>query len=226
MKLTAPWCAKCAAIRQTVAIQSMWGYYPLYNLYMHKISNSPNPEHVARVVGVHTYLKETSIMSNTINTIDTIASFTAYAQSCPLSTIADLNKLLKGKTLQQLAGAHVRTENAQIGIISSLYHVTRGIIETLTEGQKSKLGGFEAASRRVGGGFTALVALGATAAESAAAAARAATAVILSLNAPRIVRSAVFGAGGIAEGARPGTLLIDMSSIDPESTTALAADAS
>jgi 2-hydroxy-3-oxopropionate reductase len=73
--------------------------------------------------------------------------------------------------------------------------------------------------------MAALVALGATAADSAAAAARAATAVILSLNAPRIVRAAVFGAGGIAEGARPGTLLIDMSSIDPESTKALAADA-
>lgn len=71
----------------------------------------------------------------------------------------------------------------------------------------------------------ALVALGATAAPSAAAAAHAAKAVILSLNAPRIVRAAVFGAGGVAEGARPGTLLIDMSSIDPEATKALAADA-
>lgn len=71
----------------------------------------------------------------------------------------------------------------------------------------------------------ALVALGATAAPSAAAAAGAAKAVILSLNAPRIVRAAVFGAGGVAEGARPGTLLIDMSSIDPEATKALAADA-
>lgn len=71
----------------------------------------------------------------------------------------------------------------------------------------------------------ALVALGATAAASAAAAARAATAVILSLNAPHIVRAAVFGPAGVAEGAAPGTLLIDMSSIDPESTKALAADA-
>lgn len=71
----------------------------------------------------------------------------------------------------------------------------------------------------------ALVALGATAAPSAAAAAASSKAVILSLNAPRIVRAAVFGAAGVAEGARPGTLLIDMSSIDPESTKALAADA-
>lgn len=71
----------------------------------------------------------------------------------------------------------------------------------------------------------ALVALGATAAPSAAAAAASSKAVILSLNAPRIVRAAVFGAGGVAEGAKPGTLLIDMSSIDPEATKALAADA-
>ena len=71
----------------------------------------------------------------------------------------------------------------------------------------------------------ALVDLGATAAPSAAAAAGEAKAVILSLNAPRIVRAAVFGTGGVAEGARPGTLVIDMSSIDPEATKALAADA-
>lgn len=71
----------------------------------------------------------------------------------------------------------------------------------------------------------ALTAQGATAAPSAAAAARNARAVILSLNAPRIVRAAVFGPAGVAEGAAPGTLIIDMSSIDPESTKALAADA-
>lgn len=71
----------------------------------------------------------------------------------------------------------------------------------------------------------ALVAQGATAATSAAQAATGAEAVILSLNAARIVRAAVFGAGGVAEGAAPGTLIIDMSSIDPESTRALAADA-
>lgn len=71
----------------------------------------------------------------------------------------------------------------------------------------------------------ALVALGASAAPSAAAAAARSGAVILSLNAPRIVRAAVFGPGGVAEGARPGTLIIDMSSISPEATTALAAEA-
>lgn len=70
-----------------------------------------------------------------------------------------------------------------------------------------------------------LVAQGATAAASAAAAAACSDYVIFSLNAARIVRLAAFGAGGAGEGARPGTILIDMSSIDPESTRALAADA-
>lgn len=71
----------------------------------------------------------------------------------------------------------------------------------------------------------ALVAQGATAAASGAEAARGARAVILSLNAAPIVRAVVFGPGGVAEGAAPGTLVIDMSSIDPEATKALAADA-
>ncbi len=71
----------------------------------------------------------------------------------------------------------------------------------------------------------ALVAQGATEASSAAEAARGAHAVILSLNAARIVRAAVFAPGGVAEGAAPGTLVIDMSSIDPEATKALASDA-
>lgn len=71
----------------------------------------------------------------------------------------------------------------------------------------------------------ALTDLGAVAVPSAAEAARGAKAVILSLNAPRIVRAAVFGSGGVAEGASPGTLVIDMSSIDPEATKALAAEA-
>jgi 2-hydroxy-3-oxopropionate reductase len=71
----------------------------------------------------------------------------------------------------------------------------------------------------------ALVAQGAAAAASAASAAAGARAVILSLNVPRIVRAAVFGPHGVAEGATPGTLVIDMSSIDPEATRALAAEA-
>lgn len=70
-----------------------------------------------------------------------------------------------------------------------------------------------------------LTATGAQAALSAAAAAQGARAVILSLNAPAIVRAAVFGPGGVVEGAAPGLLIIDMSSIDPEATRALAAEA-
>lgn len=71
----------------------------------------------------------------------------------------------------------------------------------------------------------ALTALGAAAAASAAEAARAARAVILSLNAPRVVRAAIFGPAGVAEGAAAGVLIIDMSSIDPEATKQLAAEA-
>ncbi len=70
-----------------------------------------------------------------------------------------------------------------------------------------------------------LVMHGAKAAISAAAAAAAADYVIISLNAARIIDIAVFGKGGVADGARPGTLIIDMSSIDPAATTALAAKA-
>ncbi|GLQ08570.1 2-hydroxy-3-oxopropionate reductase [Devosia yakushimensis] len=71
----------------------------------------------------------------------------------------------------------------------------------------------------------ALVSKGAIAAMSAAEAARGARAVILSLNAPRIVRAAVFGPEGVAAGAERGLLIIDMSSIDPAETRALAVEA-
>ena len=70
-----------------------------------------------------------------------------------------------------------------------------------------------------------LVAEGAEAAPTAAAAAAEAGAVVLSLNSAAIVRAAAFGPAGVAAGARPGTLLIDMSSIDPEATRRLAAEA-
>ncbi|WP_394689355.1 NAD(P)-dependent oxidoreductase [Hoeflea sp.] len=63
-----------------------------------------------------------------------------------------------------------------------------------------------------------LVALGAVAAASAADATRDAEFVITSLNASRIVEIAAFGKDGIAEGAKPGTLIIDMSSIEPDAT--------
>jgi 2-hydroxy-3-oxopropionate reductase len=71
----------------------------------------------------------------------------------------------------------------------------------------------------------ALVSHGAKAANSAAEAAAASDYVIISLNAARIVDIAVFGKGGVAEGARPGTLIIDMSSVDPDTTKVLAAKA-
>ena len=64
----------------------------------------------------------------------------------------------------------------------------------------------------------ALVEKGAHAATSAAEAARASETVITSLNASRIVGLAAFGKDGISEAAAPGTLIIDMSSIDPEAT--------
>lgn len=71
----------------------------------------------------------------------------------------------------------------------------------------------------------ALVDHGGKAAPSAAAAAAASTYVITSLNAPRIVELAVFGKDGVAAGAKPGTLIIDMSSIDPDATKTLAGQA-
>jgi len=71
----------------------------------------------------------------------------------------------------------------------------------------------------------ALVELGAVAAPSAAEAAAQAEFVITSLNASHIVEAAVFGAGGVAEGAAKGTLIIDMSSIAPDATRGFAARA-
>ncbi|WP_050523953.1 NAD(P)-dependent oxidoreductase [Pseudorhodobacter wandonensis] len=71
-----------------------------------------------------------------------------------------------------------------------------------------------------------LVKLGAKAAPTAAIAASASDYIITSLNAPHIVDIAVFGKDGVAEGARLGSLLIDMSSIDPDATKSMAAKAS
>jgi 2-hydroxy-3-oxopropionate reductase len=71
----------------------------------------------------------------------------------------------------------------------------------------------------------ALVDKGATAATSPAAAAATADYIILSLNTAAIVSTVVFGQSGVAEQARPGAQIIDMSSIDPISTKALAAQA-
>ncbi|KAA5605317.1 NAD(P)-dependent oxidoreductase [Roseospira marina] len=69
----------------------------------------------------------------------------------------------------------------------------------------------------------AMVAKGAVAAASARAVAAASDVVILSLNNAAIVETAVFGPDGVAEAASPDKLLVDMSSIDPESTKVLAA---
>ncbi|MEP3845052.1 MAG: NAD(P)-dependent oxidoreductase [Paracoccaceae bacterium] len=68
----------------------------------------------------------------------------------------------------------------------------------------------------------ALVVKGATPAITAADACQNVDFVITSLNAARIVELAAFGPNGIAEGANPGTVIIDMSSIDPEATRDLA----
>lgn len=70
-----------------------------------------------------------------------------------------------------------------------------------------------------------LVAKGGIAAGSAAEAAARSDYVITSLNSPAIVRMAVFGEAGVAEGAKPGTIIIDMSSIDPVATRQLSEDA-
>ncbi len=80
---------------------------------------------------------------------------------------------------------------------------------------------FDLDTARVAG----LVEKGAHAAARAAAAATKADYVITSLNSAGIIERAVFGPGGVAEGARPGTLVIDMSSIDPAATRALSARA-
>ena len=70
-----------------------------------------------------------------------------------------------------------------------------------------------------------LVAEGAVGAKTAAVAAQMSDYVIISLNSAKIVQAAVFGPDGVADKAKPGTLIIDMSSIDPESTKQFAAQA-
>jgi len=67
-----------------------------------------------------------------------------------------------------------------------------------------------------------LVARGAVACASASDAARPADFVVTSLNSAAIVEQAVFGEGGVAAAAAPDKLLVDMSSIDPARTAAMA----
>ena len=69
-----------------------------------------------------------------------------------------------------------------------------------------------------------LAAAGATVAENGAKVASQVDTIITMLpNSPH-VRSAVFGEGGIAETAKPGTVLIDMSSIDPVESKKIGAE--
>ncbi len=68
----------------------------------------------------------------------------------------------------------------------------------------------------------ALAKLGAKVAASPADAARASEFTVTSLNSAAIVRSAVFGPGGVVEAASPDKMLIDMSSIDPVATVEMA----
>ena len=67
-----------------------------------------------------------------------------------------------------------------------------------------------------------LAALGAIPAASAADAANGVEFCVISLNSAEIVERAVFGENGVAVQAKPGTLLIDMSSIAPDATRQLA----
>lgn len=66
---------------------------------------------------------------------------------------------------------------------------------------------------------------GAEAASTASDAASRSDAVVLSLNSAAIVREAVFGSTGVVKGASAGTVVIDMSSIDPILTRQFSADA-
>ncbi len=70
--------------------------------------------------------------------------------------------------------------------------------------------------------IAALVRKGAAASSSVEEATRRSDFVILSLNHANIVRAVVFGEAGVAAAASPEKLLIDMSSIDPAETVALA----
>lgn len=69
-----------------------------------------------------------------------------------------------------------------------------------------------------------LVGLGAEAAESPAALARQCDIVFLCLPTSKEVREVIFGEGGLADGLRPGTLIIDQTTGDPNETRTMAAD--
>lgn len=75
------------------------------------------------------------------------------------------------------------------------------------------------------GKIDALTAAGATAAGSSRAVAEKSDLVFTSLPWPATVREVYLGVGGVLEGARPGTILIDTSTVDPETTRAVHAAA-
>jgi len=66
---------------------------------------------------------------------------------------------------------------------------------------------------------------GAAAAASARAVAERSDVVFTSLPWPATVRDVYLGAGGVVEGARPGAILVDTSTVDPETTRAVHAAA-
>jgi 3-hydroxyisobutyrate dehydrogenase len=66
---------------------------------------------------------------------------------------------------------------------------------------------------------------GAAAAASARAVAERSDVVFTSLPWPATVREVYLGAGGVVEAARPGTILVDMSTVDPETTRSVHAAA-
>ncbi|WP_137818772.1 NAD(P)-dependent oxidoreductase [Pseudomonas sp. 2FG] len=70
----------------------------------------------------------------------------------------------------------------------------------------------------------ALVAAGARQVFSPAELCQAADVVMLCLADTRVVRKVVFGAGGVVEGAKPGQLLVDFSSLEPAATREMAAE--
>jgi 3-hydroxyisobutyrate dehydrogenase len=69
-----------------------------------------------------------------------------------------------------------------------------------------------------------LLELGAHRAENPAELCRDACVVMLCLANTEVVREVVFGPGGIVEGARPGQLLVDFSSLEPAATREMAAE--
>jgi 3-hydroxyisobutyrate dehydrogenase len=70
----------------------------------------------------------------------------------------------------------------------------------------------------------ALLELGAQRAQTPAQLCADANVVMLCLANTEVVREVVFGPGGIVEGARPGQLLVDFSSVEPAATRAMAAE--